>query len=55
MQEIMKENMQELTMQELDEVSGGIVWVAVGVAAIAVVGFGIGVYNGYKNAENAAK
>ena len=43
--------MQELNYNEVDEVSGGLPY---GVMLFSVVSFGLGFYNGYKDAEAAA-
>jgi lactobin A/cerein 7B family class IIb bacteriocin len=43
--------MQELKQDEIDSVSGGIVWLAVaGVAGLGIA-LGIGIYNGYQKAQ----
>ena len=46
-------NLQEMSLQEMRETEGGFVWYVVGVVAVAILA--VGVYNGYKDTEQAAK
>lgn len=46
--------MQELRQDEIEEVSGGGVFVVVAVAAVAIA-VGVGIYNGYKDAQAEAR
>lgn len=50
--------MHDLTFDEIDAVSGGVIPVVVGVVAVgivAAVAFGVGVYNGYQDEKLKAK
>lgn len=47
-------NIQELNSDEIEHVSGGVAVGIIVVAAIAVAGFGAGVYSGYKQAQKSA-
>jgi lactobin A/cerein 7B family class IIb bacteriocin len=50
--------MHELTFDEVDVVSGGIVPVVIGIVAVGVVAavaIGVGVYNGYQDEKLKAK
>ena len=46
-------NLQEMSLQEMRETEGGFIWYVVGVVAVAILA--VGVYNGYKDTEQAAK
>ena len=46
-------NLQEMSLQEMRETEGGFIWYVVGAVAVAILA--VGVYNGYKDTEQAAK
>lgn len=44
---------QELSYDEMNDVNGGLIAIAAGIViGAAIVAFGLGVYNGYKDAQN---
>ena len=55
MTEVLAVNFANLQEDELIKVNGGVAWGVVAVAAVAVVGFAVGVYNGYQEAKRADK
>ena len=44
----MKEQFTELKNEELQTIDGGIAWALIGLGALCVGAFALGVYNGYK-------
>lgn len=45
--------MKVLEINEVEEVSGGIVGVIIAVGVIALAGLAVGIYNGYQDAKHA--
>lgn len=45
------EDSEELSEDDLDNVAGGIAWLAIGVAVLCIGALAIGIYNGYQSCK----